>query len=80
MKIYMKKLSIILIILISIVPFVVFADTGQEMNGNHSMMENMMGWNIWGLGFGLIFMISVWVLVILGIIVLIKWLIDSGKK
>jgi putative membrane protein len=50
------------------------------MNGDHDMMKNMMGWGNWGAGFGWIFMVSVWILVILGIIALIKWLIDSSKK
>ena len=75
----MKKIFILIILIIA-APLAVFADTGQGMNGDHNMMKNMMGWGSWGAGFGWIFMVSVWILVILGIIALIKWLIDSSKK
>lgn len=40
-----------------------------------------MHWNTgWGMGFGGLFMIAFWVLVIVGIVFLIKLVIDGSKK
>ena len=75
----MKKIYILIILIIA-APFAVFANGDQGMDEGHQMMENMMSWGSWGSSFGWIFMVSVWILVILGIIALIKWLIDSSKK
>lgn len=50
--------------------------------GSNSMMGNMMGWNSLGVGTGWawlswIFVILFWILIILAIVALIKWLIDQ---
>jgi len=34
----------------------------------------------WGMGFGGIFMIVFWILVIVGLVFLIKWLVQSSRK
>jgi putative membrane protein len=41
-------------------------------------MFNSMG-NGWGMGFGGPFMIVLWILVIAGVVVLVKWLIDQSS-
>ncbi len=53
--------------------------------GGNSVMGNMMNWSNWGFGtswawLGWIFMILFWVFVIVGIIALIKWLINQSKS
>lgn len=72
----MKKL-IFLIILI-ILPFTVFAHSGSE--GVEDEHMSMMGtnWNMFG--FGWVFMILFWGLIILGIIALIKLLINQSRN
>lgn len=42
------------------------------------MMDNIGGYGGWGMGFGWIFMILFWGLVILGIAALAKWLMASS--
>lgn len=37
------------------------------------------GWG-WGMGFGMISMVLFWVLVILGIVVLVKWLLGGSSR
>ena len=41
------------------------------------MMWNEYGWS-WGMGFGMVTMILFWILVILGIVVLAKWIAGSS--
>ena len=43
------------------------------------MMGGTMGdWGSWGMGFGWIFMILFWGLIVLGIVAVAKWLVASG--
>ncbi|MHB1117195.1 SHOCT domain-containing protein [Sideroxydans sp.] len=41
------------------------------------MMNNWNGFGGWGMGFGFVFMLLFWGLVILGIVALIRWLIKQ---
>lgn len=43
------------------------------------MMWNWGGSGGWGMGFGLLFMILFWGLVILGIVVLVRWLVQQSQ-
>jgi putative membrane protein len=62
-------------------PFVIETNTFAQQRGNYGgwdMGPGMMGG--WGMGgFGIIFMIIFWGLVIVGLIFLIKWLIQVTK-
>jgi putative membrane protein len=43
------------------------------------MMNGMMGnWGGWGMGFGGIFMLLFWALIVLGIVALAKWIFPSS--
>lgn len=59
---------------------------GHMEGGDYHMMGNMMGWNSFGMGMGagwgwlgLIFMILFWVLIIIGLVALIRWLTNQGR-
>lgn len=72
-----------LIVLINLLlPLLVFAHTGDGddhhymMDGINGMMTNFGAWG-W---LGLILMILLWVLLVVGIIALIKWLINQIRR
>jgi putative membrane protein len=44
------------------------------------MMDNMGNFGGWALGFGWIFMLLFWALVILGIVAIVKWLMGVGTS
>jgi len=55
------------------------AQWGRDYGGYGMMGPGMMGG--WGMGwFGMIFMLIFWVLVIVGLVFLIKWLIQSTSR
>ena len=43
------------------------------------MMNNWNGFGGWGMGFGFIFMLLFWGLVILGVVTLIRWLLSQSS-
>lgn len=43
------------------------------------MMNNWNGFGGWGMGFGFIFMLLFWGLVILGVVALIRWLLTQSS-
>ena len=56
-----------------------FAQWGRDYGGYSMMGPGMMGG--WGMGwFGIIFMLIFWVMVIVGLVSLIKWLIQTTGR
>jgi len=51
---------------------------GNPIMGYNGGWDNMMGWG--GFGFGWIFMIIFWILIILGVVALVRYLGNSGKS
>ncbi len=74
----MKKLLYLTILISAFLPTVVLAN-GDHEDGSMPMMMGggNMGWFGWG--FGWIFMILFWSLIIVGIVALIKWIMNQGK-
>ena len=59
-------------------PHLAFAQVGQYGGGGWHMGPGMMG--DWGTGwFGMIFMLVFWVLVIVGLVFLVKWLFRASR-
>jgi len=63
---------------------VLSSEIGHSMMGGYDSMMSYGGWNKmmgWGgFGFGWVFMILFWGLVILGIVALTKWIVNQGKS
>jgi putative membrane protein len=75
------KTMLVLLTLASVIRSggVAMAQGGQYGNGGWGMGPGMMG--NWGMGwFGGIFMMIFWVLIIVGLVFLIKWLIQSTRS
>lgn len=58
-------------------PFAALAHTSDDDFGRHMMSEN--GWGMMG-GFGWFGMFLFWILLIIGIVVLIKWLAEQRNQ
>ena len=43
------------------------------------MMGNWGGYGWWGMGFGLLFMILFWAVIIVGIVALVRWLVRESQ-
>lgn len=59
-------------------PIFVLAHTGDDDFAHHSMM---MGWNGWGMmgSWGWIWMILFWIIIIVGIVALVKWITNQSE-
>lgn len=77
----MKKLFY-LTFLFLLIPVVTSAHSENDNLSHQNMMTGMMSGNTWSIvsWFGWIFMILFWVIIIIGIIALIRWLINQSKS
>jgi hypothetical protein len=71
------KSKIIFLIILILLPLSALAHIVDEVAGRDGHNSMMMTMNNWCGGFGWIFMILFWLLIILGIIALIKWIIKK---
>ncbi len=74
----MKNIMLILLMTL-VLGLTIYPMEGKaQMGPGYGMGQGMMGG--WGMGwFGMIFMLIFWVLVIVGLVLLVKWLIQTTK-
>ena len=75
-RLYSKKLTLRLAVLLLACTFLIPVSAQADRYGNWHMGRWMMGG--WGAGwFGMIFMIVFWGLVIAGVVLIVRWLLQS---